>query len=63
MDIKNQGYRDIIVATADINFPKGATIPEDPKFHICPDKVVDVKDSLAMELIRLYPKDIVKWGR
>ena len=69
MEIYNKGKRDFIIAREDM-ISVGGMQPEEPKdalskkyFHITPDLVCDIKDGVAVELIRRYPKEIFQWGK
>ena len=66
MEIYNKGKRDIIIAREDL-LSGGGPEPTDALgkryFHITPESVNNIKDEVASELIRRYPKEIFQWGK
>ena len=69
MEIYNKGSRDIIIAREDLISLKGSK-PEESKdalnkkyFHIQPEMVCEVKNEVALDLIKRYPKEIWEWGK
>jgi hypothetical protein len=69
MEIYNKGTRDVIIKRADIisvtegELKDGADPISHKLAHIEPEMICEVKDEVAEKLIKLYPGEIVRWGK
>ena len=65
MKLFNQGQRSIIIAKKDMI--SGDARPKKDEInsktaYIGPNSKVEVKDEVGEKLLKMYPKELMKWG-